>query len=141
MHHAPPVISITYDPALRRRLARFSGVLGDEHLFGAYGALLERPDYDYGADDLVDLSDVTRLAVTSDGLRQLMGMFAEADELGYRTRLAIVAPADAVYGVSRMYQLMRGDDVPEEIVVFRRLAEATAWLDHGARTQGLADAS
>jgi hypothetical protein len=125
----PPAIDIRYDAAARRRVATFTGNIEDEHLLGAYARLLEQPDYDFTADDLVDLSGVLRFGVTSDGLRRVMGMFAEADELGNRTRLAIVAPEDAVYGVSRMYQLMRGDDVPEEISVFRDRAAATAWLD------------
>ena len=124
-----PDAEIVYDAATRRRVATFTGTLTDEELFGAYGALLEMPDYDYGADDLVDFRTVTRMDVTSEGLRRLMALFAEADELGNRTRLAIIAPRDVTYGVARMYQLMRGDDVPEEIAVFRDYDEGVRWLD------------
>jgi len=130
--HVPtvrPDAEIVYDAATRRRVATFTGTLTDEELFGAYGALLEMPDYDYGADDLVDFRTVTRMDVTSEGLRRLMALFAEADELGNRARLAIIAPRDVTYGVARMYQLMRGDDVPEEIAVFRDYDEGVRWLD------------
>ena len=58
-------------------------------------------------------------------------MFAPVDELNVRTRLALVAPADDVFGISRMYQLLRGDSTPEEIAVFRETAKAVAWLDRG----------
>ncbi len=103
---------------------------------GAYRALVATPDYDVGADDLVDLRQVTHLGVTAQGLRQLMGLFAEIDHLGVATRLAIVAPHDEVYGVSRMYQMLRGDGVPEEISVFRELTAALMWLAEGRAKRG-----
>lgn len=131
-----PSIAIVYDSTSRRRIATFTGEISDEHLLGTYADLVQSPDYDKEADDLVDLSGVTSLGVTTKGLRQLMGLFSELDELNIKSRLAIVAPGDAVYGVARMYQMLRGDDVPEEITVFRDLAEATAWLDEGMGKRG-----
>jgi hypothetical protein len=125
--------AIEFDPVTRRRIAVFHGPIEDADLFDAYGALLERPDYDCGADDLVDLQRVTHMGVTSNGLRRLMGMFAEVDAKGIRTRCAIVAPEDAVYGVSRMWQLMREDAVSEELCVFRVMRDAEEWLAVGRR--------
>jgi hypothetical protein len=81
----------------------------------------------------VDLRAVTYMGVTSNGLRRLMGLFAEADSRGIRTRCAIVAPEDAVFGVSRMWQLMREDEVAEEMSVFRAMREAEDWLEQGRR--------
>ena len=124
-------IVFAYDAALRRRTATFSGVLGDDELVSAYRQLVESPDYDFAADDLADLRGVTRLDVTSAGLGRLMALFAGIDQLGVRTRLAIVAPGDEVFGVARMYQSLRSDDAPEEIAVFREIATAIAWLDRG----------
>jgi len=131
-----PSIAIVYDSASRRRTATFTGEITDEHLVGTYADLVQAPDYDAEADELVDLRGVTSLGVTTKGLRQLMGLFSELDKLGIKSRLAIVAPGDAVYGVARMYQMLRGDDVPEEITVFRDFAEATAWLDEGRANRG-----
>ncbi|HYW32719.1 MAG TPA: hypothetical protein VE869_14565 [Gemmatimonas sp.] len=104
----------------------------------AYAELLSAPDYDATADDLVDLRGVTHLGVTPEGLRGIMSMFTPIDELGIATRLAIVAPTDAVYGVSRMYELLRGDGVPEEIRVFRDLNAALQWLAEGREARGVA---
>ena len=126
-------IDVRFDSTARRRVAVFRGVLLDADLVGTYRGLLGQPDYDYGADDLVDLRGVTRMGVTSAGLRQLMGLFAEADSLGIPTRCAIVAPEDAVYGVSRMWQLMREDYVSEEMSVFRVMGDAEEWLAQGRR--------
>jgi hypothetical protein len=124
----------------RRRIATFSGPVGDEDLTGAYAELLQTPDYDHGADDLVDLRGVTHFGVTEGGLRSIMAMFAPVDQLGIPTRLAIVAPGDAVYGISRMYQMLRGNDAPEQIEVFRELKEAEDWLNRGAAERAKAHA-
>ena len=125
------LISFVYDRAKRRRTAVFSGVVGDAELLAAYSGLLAQSDYDYAADDLVDLRAVTHLGVTPAGLGELMTMFAPIDGMNVRTRLALVAPADDVFGVSRMYQMLRGDATPEEIAVFREMPKAIAWLDTG----------
>ena len=132
-----PAIEFAFDPARRLRTARFHGVVRDDDLAGAYQALVASPDYDAGADDLVDLRGVTHLGVTSEGLRGIMELFAPIDDLGIATRLAIVAPNDAVYGVSRMYEMLRGDGVPEEISVFRDVDEAMRWLDEGRESRGV----
>ena len=130
--HPDDAGQIEFSAEGRTRIATFSGIVTDALMLGAYEGLVSRPDYDAEADDLVDLRAVTRLAVTADGLRRLMGMFGSIDRLGVPTRLALVAPKDDVYGVSRMYQMMRGDDVPEEIGVFRDLDAAHAFIAAGA---------
>lgn len=121
-------IEFDYDAAARLRVARFTGDITDAIMVDAYRSVVSAPDYDPEANDLVDLRAVTRFGITANGMRDVMVMFAPIDQLGIPTRLAIVAPADAVYGVSRMYQMLRGDDVPETIEVFRSLDEAMVWL-------------
>ena len=134
-------ISFSYNPVARRRIATFTGTLSDGDLMGAYASLLRDPDYDHGADDLVDMRAVQHLGVTKTGLENIMALFAPVDQLGIPTRLAIVAPGEQVHGVSVMYQTLRGDDVPEQIAVFRDLHEAEEWLNRGAaeRAKGRAE--
>lgn len=121
-------IQFTYDRSRRLRTALFSGDVNDFVMLGAYHELVAHPNYDAGADDLVDLSGVSRLSATPAGFISVMALFADIDRLGIPTRLAILAPSDAVFGVSRMYQMLRGDEVPEEVQVFRDRAEAMRWL-------------
>lgn len=125
-------ISFSYNPVARRRIATFKGTLRDADLMGAYATLLQDPNYDHGADDLVDMRAVEHLGVTQTGLEKIMALFAPVDQLGIPTRLAIVAPGEQVYGVSLMYQTLRGDDVPEQIAVFRKITDAEEWLNRGA---------
>lgn len=80
--------------------------------------------------DFVELSDVTKvneLAVTPAGI----AAFADADrEQGGRagpSRLALVASADVVFGMARMYE-QRTDPAHERVRVFRDLEEARSWL-------------
>lgn len=72
---------------------------------------------------LIDLSGVANLDVSAAEVRDV----ARNDPFGPGSRRAIVAPTDAVYGVARMYQMLR-DDVGEEIEIFRTTPEARHWL-------------
>ncbi len=121
-------ITLSYEVQVHRRIVTFRGPIVDRDLLDAYESLLGDPKYDASMDDFIDLRDVTHMGVTSAGLHRLIAMFDERDSPGYPTRSAIVAPSDVLYGVSRMFQTMRGEDHPDELEVFRSLEEARAWL-------------
>lgn len=124
------MIRFEIDPAHRIRVAHFEGVVSDEELLGSYGALVARPDYDATLDDMVDMGAVDRLEVSSDTVRRLVSMFTPMDSDQVVTRLAIVAPKDHVFGMARMYEILRSD-APEQIRVFRDRDEARRWLYGG----------
>ena len=121
-------IAFAVDPGDRIRVASFTGTVTDADLIEAYATLVADPAYRPELNDLADLTLVGRVEVSSEALQRLIGMYAPIDALKVPTRLAIVAPIDLTYGISRMYELLRGDDVPEEVCVFRDLGEARAWL-------------
>jgi len=116
----------------------YTGVVTDAELLASYADLTARPDYDAGADDLVDLRQVDRLEISAEAMRHLIDLFQPVDALGNPTRLAIVAASDFTYGMSRMYGMLRGHNVPEEVQVFRDADEAYAWLE---RSRGSRDAT
>jgi len=120
------VFSIDRDAGVR--VAAFCGVVTDADLMEAYESLLGDPHYDPTLHDLLDMSGVERLEISADAIRELIKRYARVDELGIRTKLAIVAPSDVAFGVGRMYEMLRGDDVPEEIRVFRESSQAGRWL-------------
>ena len=122
------MISFSTDRSTGVRAALYTGVVDDPEMLQAYGALLAEPDYDPALDDLVDLRGVSRFEVSTEGLRRIISMYTPVDRLGLPTALAIVAASDLTYGMSRMYEMMRGDDVPEEIRVFHSHDEAMRWL-------------
>ncbi|MBC7843759.1 MAG: hypothetical protein H7099_15670 [Gemmatimonadaceae bacterium] len=122
-------IDFSYDEPAHRRVVTFRGPINDRELLEAYGLLLGDPDYDASMDDFIDLRGVTHMGVTSSGLHRLITMFEDRESPGFVTRSAILAPTDVLYGVSRMFQTMRGDEHPDELEIFRSLDELLCWLD------------
>lgn len=122
------VITFACDAASNRRIATFRGAVGDRDLFDAYESLLNDATYDPSLDDLIDLRAVTQMGVTGPGLHRLIAMYDQRESVGHQTRCAIVAPTDVLYGVSRMFQSLRGAETPDEIEIFRSLDEALVWL-------------
>ncbi len=121
-------ISFSLDVAAHRRITTYFGAVGDRELIDAYEVLLNDIRYDASMDDLIDLRGVTHMGVTSAGLHRLIALYDARPSNGYVTRAAIIAPTDVLYGVSRMFQTLRGDATPDEVEVFRCADEALYWL-------------
>jgi len=126
----PPSASITFsfDLAKRTRVLRLAGIIADRDLIDAIQRLLADPAYDASLNDLVDLREVSHMGVTSAGLHRLIALYDERGPAVLHTRNAFVAPTDVLYGVSRMFQTLRGEAPPAEIEVFRTLQEAESWI-------------
>jgi hypothetical protein len=129
---ADPGNSITFviSPEDRIRTARYRGIVDDELLLDAYSRLITAPDFDPALDDIVDLRDVSNFDISHEGMRRLVARLAELDILGFRTRVAMVAPTTVAFGMGRMYELLRGTvrNTTEDIHVFREFDEALRWL-------------
>lgn len=121
------MIRFTLDKESRVRIATFEGVVDDTELFAAYQKLMSEEGFDPTLHHLADLRAVEHFAVSTAGLRQLVGSFTNLNGLGLRTKLAIVAAKDDVFGMARMYQVFRSD-APQELQIFRDMAEAKNWL-------------
>ncbi|MFA5834969.1 MAG: hypothetical protein WDA22_15945 [Bacteroidota bacterium] len=122
------MITFSFDIETNIRTATYSGSISDGELIASYQALLTRPDYNPTAKDLVDLRLVDRFNVSSEALRNLISMYNPKDRLGHRPRLAIISASDFTYGMSRIYEMLRGDEVSEEIHIFRNYDDAVLWL-------------
>ena len=110
-----------------------TGELTDEELLHYYGVLLV--PYRTGRwRELVDGTGVSNLAVTPAGMRRLRERM-EADVERLREGcVAMVAEADAVYGLFRMWEMKR-EGLGYDLRVFRRRAEAEAWLAECGREE------
>jgi len=76
---------------------------------------------------LVLFDQVTKVDVSADDIRRLIEVDRSLVELIPRTIIAIVAPKDELFGLSRMWEMMVG--VPGwETRVFRSRPDADAWL-------------
>jgi hypothetical protein len=81
------------------------------------------PRFDPAFRQLADFSGVTRLALTYASVNAL----ASSDPWHFDARRAFVAPADVVFGMARMYEMLLGEQ-KSNIAVFRRAEEAERWL-------------
>ena len=112
------------DVAHRIVISQALGRLTDSDLWQHQQRLRQDPMFDPTFCQLWDCTGVTAVAVTGEGLRQL----ATVSVFQPGTPRAIVAPNDAMYGLARMFQTLRGFQ-GEQIAVFRELADAHAWLE------------
>jgi len=77
---------------------------------------------------LFDLSDVTFMDISGDSVRDAARRAAQhVDSRLEGGKLAIVAPRDVLFGMARMYEILRADS-PVEVQVFRGRDEAESWL-------------
>lgn len=118
-----------FHPEYGLALATFSGVVTAEEFVSLYRALYADPGYAPGMDEIADLGRVTKFGVYGAQLREVREIVSRR----YRTapgatfRTAIVASADASYGIGRMYEAI-ASETPEEVAVFRDPVEAVKWL-------------
>jgi hypothetical protein len=121
-------IDYRYDATRGIVFARGTGVLVDDDVSSYVRGVLQDPEVRQGAWQLLDCTDVTAVDVTPACVRRIAASMNLQGEKLAGSRLAILAPGDAAYGMGRMYQALR-DGGPGEVQVFRERAEAEAWLD------------
>jgi hypothetical protein len=122
-------ISYAIDSDRHRVVVRFTGTVRDQDLFSTYNELYNDPRHQIGMPELTDCRELERAEVTSVGLQDLARMTgAKLDPAQKPWRVAIVAPQNVVYGLARMYELLR-EGSPEQVEVFRDYAAAQQWLD------------
>ena len=102
-----------------------AGIVTAKELREAVEVLTQEPAPSAGTRILADLSDATLLDLSNVEVRDL------ASQVRARSRchvhVAVVAPADQVYGMTRMTQTLL-ETAPLEIAVFRQRPDADTWL-------------
>lgn len=109
----------------RERRTVFLVVSGKLDLAGARDVLRRiaaDKDFDPSFQELVDARHMELPELFYEDLRAIAH---EMDPFLHSARRAIMAPEGAIYGISRMYQLLRGD---ENIRVFTTRQAALEWL-------------
>jgi hypothetical protein len=123
MGQAMPV-TFHIDPVRRRIFSTLEGVVTDKDLVQFQQNLLADANFDPSHSHLADCSGITRFDVSSQTVRSLAlpTLYAQG------ARLAIVAKLEIVFGMARMFQMLR-EGIAEEVRVFRDLDQACQWLD------------
>jgi len=118
--------TITLNPSLVT--VTFSDVVTDQDFRAVMHELrsivAESPDLD----ELVDFRAVTSFEVRSGTVRSVAD---DTVEFGPDSRQAFIAPSDAIYGVTRMFQTLIESKRPN-LMVFREANDALLWLKRAA---------
>jgi hypothetical protein len=113
------------DAELRLMRVTLQGRVTGDELDAFTQTVKHDPAYDPSWPALVDASELNPAGLSTQVLRARAAVPRRNP-----TRVAIVAPADVVFGLARMFQMMsegRGNDIE----VFRGMREAMAWLAPG----------
>jgi hypothetical protein len=113
------------DTARRLLMIELAGALTGADLEAFSERLRHDPAYDGTWPALVDASALNPAGLSTDMLRARAAVPRRKP-----VRVAIVAPADAVFGLARMFQMM-SEGRGNLIEVFRGRDEALAWLLSG----------
>jgi hypothetical protein len=96
--------------------------------------LLEDPNLRPGMNGIVDTEGARARSLVGADVRALADLAHSVERLWDGSRWAFVAPSPVLYGLSRMYQMLRGD-AGCEIGVFRELTAARTWIGAAASTE------
>src|SRR5204863_3473788 len=77
---------------------------------------------------LIDESDMKAALLKPNELRAMMDALKASGRLRHRSRIAIHAPSNLVYGVNRMAQAFAGEESHGRLEVFRSEEDAKLWL-------------
>lgn len=112
----------TIDKAQRTVFMTIRGKLDMADVRDVVGRLIQDPDFDPVFQELVDARDMTLPNLFYEDFQSISD---HVDPFSHQSRRAIVAPEGVLYGIARMYQLIRGG---ENTRVFSSRDEALAWL-------------
>src|SRR5215472_7425958 len=105
-------------------LATATGVLTLDDVLQFRQQIRSEPDFDPNLAQLGDLSAATSIDLSADEIRILAG----TSVFSLTARRALVGETQEVYGLARMFSIVRGLRGDRAIRVFRRRDEALAWL-------------
>lgn len=114
----------TIDLARSLVLSRGWGEVTDRELLAHVRALTADPGFARNFHQFIELRDVTDVQITASTIREMVKL----NPFGAGARRAVVVTSDVVFGMARMYQILR-DESPDEFEIFRKLDDALRWLE------------
>ncbi|NNL65011.1 MAG: hypothetical protein HKP30_02085 [Myxococcales bacterium] len=125
------MIQYDFDPIQSITRVTVSGELRDAEVLSWFRGFLDDLRDAKQVSGIVDTRGVTDLNVTSETVHQMTILVEGRQDVFTGSRWAFIADQDIVFGLSRMYQLLR-EEAPYEIRVFREMEPAREWFEEGA---------
>lgn len=87
------------------------------------------PDY-ISYNEVVNLSKITRIKLTTEGIRLIGKIAVTTDQNEVNRKLALIVSSNLAYGLSRMYEAYRrfSKNAHKEIRVFKNEKDAFEWV-------------
>ena len=86
--------------------------------------LSKDPDFDPSFSQISDFTHVTQIELSGDDIRRL----AQRTIFSPHSRRAFITPNETVFGLGRMFEILRGLEGEKGIRIFRTLEEALDWV-------------
>jgi hypothetical protein len=117
-------VSYVIDKENRLVISTATGVVTSDEIYTFRGQILQDPDFDPSFSQLGDFSSLETLDLDADEIKVL----AERSVFSLTSRRAFVGTSLVVYGLVRMFEIVRGLRGDQQIRVFRTRDEALDWL-------------
>ena len=123
-------MAYSYTIDKKNRVARVK-VTGHDTVFinkARIAAITKDPDWKPGYNVLVDFRGTYKFDLSVPDIEELATLHRELEDVIGNGRLAVVAPDDVVYGVSRMWETVTEGHTFMTTYIFRNLRDAEEWL-------------
>ena len=118
-------ITSQIDSSLGVVFSTFQGVVTSEDILAQVESFKNDPAFQPSFNHLIDTRGTTRFDVSIADIR----VVSSHSTFNEKSRRAVVAEDTEMYGVGRVYQILREDQGrPDQVRVFRDMAEARRWL-------------
>jgi hypothetical protein len=108
-------------------VTRFRGRIEDAELLGLYRSLFEAVDFEPWLQEIADARFIEQPASAEAVKRSSDLIRARLEGLGSTYRTTVIAPAEATYGLSRMYGILASSG-PHAVSVYRTVEDAAESL-------------
>ncbi len=116
---------IDRDAGLIRTTA--SGRVEGSDLIAYYRNLRTHPDFRSNLNEIFDATRIETVDLTAEDVRRLSNLTEEFTKRGVPVKVAIIAPGDVEFGMSRMYEMLQMQSI-NVLKVFRERAPAEEWI-------------
>jgi hypothetical protein len=86
--------------------------------------LSKDPDFDPSLSQISDFTHVTRIELSGDEIRRL----AQRTIFSAHSRRAFITPNETMFGIGRMFEILRALEGDKGIRIFRTLEAALDWV-------------
>jgi len=111
-----------------------SGRVTGEQLIAYYRQLRSHPDFRSNLNEIFDTTQIEAMDVTADDIHRLSSVTEQFTSRGNPVKVAIIAPADLPFGLSRMYEMLQSQSI-NILKVFRERPAAEAWISESSVEQ------